>query len=403
MSPPRLDFDEMEPPSKPSSTARISDDENSDGAARKKKKNSDSRRSLEVAREKRRSIENWYDEEKKRSSKSSLLSETSLGEKRMSKSSLLSDSSGENKNGQSRETHRKPRRAAKETSDAEATHRSPKSKKKNCKKPSESEIPPPSEASEAYEEAQERPKSKKKKKSKKHKEFDDYDEENPKPLKRKDKKKEIDSHTDQDASLKSEHDNFGDSKDSSKEPSRNCFQKKWFGIFGERYDVPIFLALCFLGLIIIIVVVVSSGDKPVPIPVPVPVISFQPTTSIAPSVAPSISPAPTMPRFSKLTRLFENIITDVDELDEKTPQYMAFNWLVNQDPAQIDFDTVPFSVLLERYVMAVFYFSAAGPQWTEQLNFLSGKSICSWRFGGFFAVRGVVCEGVSVAQIVMCA
>jgi hypothetical protein len=36
------------------------------------------------------------------------------------------------------------------------------------------------------------------------------------------------------------------------------------------------------------------------------------------------------------------------------------------------------SVLVERYVMAVLYFSTGGPKWSDDLRFLSNYSICEW-------------------------
>jgi hypothetical protein len=41
--------------------------------------------------------------------------------------------------------------------------------------------------------------------------------------------------------------------------------------------------------------------------------------------------------------------------------------------------------------MTVFYFATIGEEWTEQISFLSSRSVCSWRFGASFASRGVIC------------
>ena len=33
---------------------------------------------------------------------------------------------------------------------------------------------------------------------------------------------------------------------------------------------------------------------------------------------------------------------------------------------------------VERYALAVLYFATGGPDWTYQLNFLSGNHVCTW-------------------------
>jgi hypothetical protein len=76
--------------------------------------------------------------------------------------------------------------------------------------------------------------------------------------------------------------------------------------------------------------------------------------------------------------------------DEGTAQYKAFHWLANQDQMKLrptDDD------LLQRYVLAVFFFSASGQinedgsakvEWTKHDAWMSGQGICSW--------YGVACE-----------
>ena len=62
---------------------------------------------------------------------------------------------------------------------------------------------------------------------------------------------------------------------------------------------------------------------------------------------------------------------------------MAFNWLVDDDAFGICPDD---EKLIQRYVMAVFYFSTDGSSWTEcgqvggcaGTNFLSGTHECDW-------------------------
>lgn len=68
--------------------------------------------------------------------------------------------------------------------------------------------------------------------------------------------------------------------------------------------------------------------------------------------------------------------------DPASPQYLAAQWLGDQDEAALD---VPSSTdydeafqFVQRFVMAVFYFGTGGPNWTYDLNFLTGDSVCAW-------------------------
>jgi hypothetical protein len=122
-----------------------------------------------------------------------------------------------------------------------------------------------------------------------------------------------------------------------------------------------------------------------------PTISIQPTVSPAPSASPTASPAPTVSRFSTLETLFETFSVSVDAAQPNTPQYRALSWLADEDPAQLDLEATSTKVLLERYVMSVFYFATIGEEWAEQIFFLSASSTCAWRFGTSFATRGAVC------------
>jgi hypothetical protein len=47
------------------------------------------------------------------------------------------------------------------------------------------------------------------------------------------------------------------------------------------------------------------------------------------------------------------------------------------------------SMIVERYVMAVFYFATDGPNWLTSYDFLGISSICEWNDSG---VLGVLCH-----------
>ena len=48
------------------------------------------------------------------------------------------------------------------------------------------------------------------------------------------------------------------------------------------------------------------------------------------------------------------------------------------DPAGFDVRVTDQLRLVERYVLAVFYYSANGPSWEDQKGFLQATPVCSW-------------------------
>lgn len=61
----------------------------------------------------------------------------------------------------------------------------------------------------------------------------------------------------------------------------------------------------------------------------------------------------------------------------KSPQREALHWIVHQDPAQLSHTD---DAMLERYVLAVFYFGTNGPRegWKNGDNWMTEKGYCSW-------------------------
>jgi hypothetical protein len=65
-----------------------------------------------------------------------------------------------------------------------------------------------------------------------------------------------------------------------------------------------------------------------------------------------------------------------------SPQSIAFNWVLNEDPLDLTGGLVDgstnSSTVLERYVLSVLYWSTGGPNWTNQFNFMTNNSVCDW-------------------------
>ena len=87
--------------------------------------------------------------------------------------------------------------------------------------------------------------------------------------------------------------------------------------------------------------------------------------------------------------------------------FQAFHWMIEDDPAELDFRTTEPGILLDRFVVATFYFATGGPtSWVGQFDFLSNTSVCEWpplETEDRENARRVDCnENGRVAKLVMC-
>lgn len=67
----------------------------------------------------------------------------------------------------------------------------------------------------------------------------------------------------------------------------------------------------------------------------------------------------------------------LESLSADSPHGKALTWMRTRDTG-FNVDTTPPNQLLERYIMALFYYSTDGPNWKHQAEFLSEKNICDW-------------------------
>jgi hypothetical protein len=93
--------------------------------------------------------------------------------------------------------------------------------------------------------------------------------------------------------------------------------------------------------------------------------------------APTSAPTP-QSEYEFLEDIFLPISGDV-LFNETTPQYQALNWLAFDDPAMLPLKQTNTSILIGRYVLAVVYYSTGGPDWFDQMHFLSNRSFCDWQ------------------------
>jgi hypothetical protein len=127
-------------------------------------------------------------------------------------------------------------------------------------------------------------------------------------------------------------------------------------------------------------------------------------------------PAPTMAPTIETTESYKSLVNEIGSLvaadvaiffsSMDTPQYKAMYWLANEDSWGLE-DRTP-EMLIERYVLALVYYSTEGPKWKEQYSFLEPTSICTWNDGtsvwasntSWFDGAGVYCgENERVEEI----
>jgi hypothetical protein len=84
--------------------------------------------------------------------------------------------------------------------------------------------------------------------------------------------------------------------------------------------------------------------------------------------------------------------------DPFTPQHDALDWLANDDGKKAEPLVDPNKqVTIERYVMALLYFSTNGKSWGGNFSFLLPSSVCEWNDGD--EVGGVVCDDLLVTKL----
>jgi hypothetical protein len=123
-------------------------------------------------------------------------------------------------------------------------------------------------------------------------------------------------------------------------------------------------------------------------------------TAAAPTASPA-SPAIFSEKMKKMLDLIGPTVTSNTEFlqDPKTPQYAALEWLADIDEwnTDIDIDSLPLQVWVERYVLAVLYLSTKGNSWSTAFNFLQNTSVCEW--SNMKWEEGVICDGLYVKAL----
>jgi len=150
------------------------------------------------------------------------------------------------------------------------------------------------------------------------------------------------------------------------------------------------VGMAFLAVIVIVAVVVGvvmatrdSGSLP---------LGSNETLSPAPTLMPSASPSlePTTTEFTVLYNFIASSSLDGGQAleDPSSPQYQALKWLFNN----ANLDEYADAQRIQRYTLAVLYYSSNGDSWLQSTNWLSDEPECNWFHKG---IAGTLCNAVS--------
>jgi len=153
----------------------------------------------------------------------------------------------------------------------------------------------------------------------------------------------------------------------------------------KRRQMKILICLGIVVSIILIAVIVPTALLAGPEDVPV-------VITEAPSMAPSMMPssAPTSIEIPRTVEALTQYSTEESLRNANSPQGKAIAWLVNEDPYVIQEGlTFRNPKYIQRYVLAVFYFSLGGDDWEicnradtdcsdDKKSWLSAYDECSW-------------------------
>jgi hypothetical protein len=90
--------------------------------------------------------------------------------------------------------------------------------------------------------------------------------------------------------------------------------------------------------------------------------------------------APAPERDQELERIMSTISSSESLSDPNSPQYMAKQWIIEEDPLQLaPSDFVSDERILQRYSLAVFYFATGGSESWKPNSWLQGEE-CSGQF-----------------------
>ena len=118
----------------------------------------------------------------------------------------------------------------------------------------------------------------------------------------------------------------------------------------------------------------KTPSNPVPAPSPAP--TLKPVEATPAPVPTQGSGCESLSREEAMKEALEKL-TDASKWDDSsTPQGQAFEWILNDDMAQLDPCNSP--TIEQRYALATFYYSTKGDQWDNSRGWITVADECNW-------------------------
>jgi len=108
-------------------------------------------------------------------------------------------------------------------------------------------------------------------------------------------------------------------------------------------------------------------EEPTPAP--------RPTTDPQSTTQPTNLPCDGLTRDEALLELLSTVTPEEQLLDSSTPQGTAYNWLRVVDTS---YNPCTYPTMLQRYALAVFYFSTEGNRWDINSGWVMSMNECEW-------------------------
>lgn len=173
-------------------------------------------------------------------------------------------------------------------------------------------------------------------------------------------------------------------------PAESKFARR-FKLAGREFEVNLLLlnaaVVCLVVVVAVAVTAAASLSSNTPIGTD--------ENPLPPEMSSAENPIQRPSRLDTIRAYVTDKVTPNEALfdDSETPQYQALQWIAHEDPAQVPMEQG--LRILQRYILAVLYFSTGGPtHWENSLNFLTEDHECNWKFKDEFGdEKGVIdCE-----------
>ena len=164
-------------------------------------------------------------------------------------------------------------------------------------------------------------------------------------------------------------DNNNPDEDGNEEEQRsvgsNIFSCAFLSCSMKKVTIAVVLVMAVLAIIVGSVVATSPSRSPTQSPTSLPI--------VAPTLPPTTAPTSTMPGLIELLS-FVSLDNGTALQMQSTPQNNALKWLANNT----NLGNYTDKRKIQRYALAVFYYSTNGDNWSNNTGWLNNENECDW-------------------------